>query len=387
MRIAVLTALFQKDKVKVCGGDQSIKKTHGYGVFASQRFFTFTFSPRFVIGSKILLISLYSIGDFSMSIRHGSSHRQRHVKRIGFTLVELLVVIAIIGVLIGLLLPAVQAAREAARRSQCANHLKQLSLGFLQHESSKGYLASGGESWVNHMTFVSGNPSYAPTQRAGWGYQVLPFIEQVEIWNGIGGQTDMDRSIIAIGAKVKQMFCPSRRAPEVLQAGDWYSYPSNSGRTFGHAKNDYAAATADGGYTPPGGTAVSDGYGIGAVVRVWDVNNAPMTLAKISDGSSNTMLLGDKRLNVKLIGTFQGDDNEGYTSGWDWDVIRQTNIEPRADPNDTTSNSESRFGSSHPGGFTASMVDGSVRFLPYTIDIHLFAKLGCRFDGQTIMVP
>lgn len=143
-------------------------KTHGYGVFASQRFFTFTFSPRFVIGSKVLLISLYSIGDFSMSIRHGSSHRQRHVKRIGFTLVELLVVIAIIGVLIGLLLPAVQAAREAARRSQCANHLKQLSLGFLQHESSKGYLASGGESWVNHMTLSVAIPlTRPPSGQAG----------------------------------------------------------------------------------------------------------------------------------------------------------------------------------------------------------------------------
>ncbi len=60
MRIAVLTALFQKDKVKVCGGDQSIKKTHVYGVFASQRFLTFTFSLRFVIGSQVFLISLYS---------------------------------------------------------------------------------------------------------------------------------------------------------------------------------------------------------------------------------------------------------------------------------------------------------------------------------------
>ena len=71
----------------------------------------------------------------------------RSAARRGFTLVELLVVIAIIGILVALLLPAIQAAREAARRTQCQNHMKQLALACMNHESTHKHLPSGGWGW------------------------------------------------------------------------------------------------------------------------------------------------------------------------------------------------------------------------------------------------
>jgi len=102
----------------------------------------------------------------------------------GFTLVELLVVITIIGILIAILLPAVQAAREAARRMQCENNLKQLSLGCLQHESSCGFLPTGGWScgWVGDA-----NCGIGKTQPGGWAFCILPFIDQAALHDlGLG---------------------------------------------------------------------------------------------------------------------------------------------------------------------------------------------------------
>jgi len=293
-------------------------------------------------------------------------------RRSGFTLVELLVVIAIIGILVALLLPAVQAAREAARRTHCLNNLKQLSLAAHNHHDTYDFLPSGGLGWWYHATFVGSSPATAAkSQGMGWGYQILPWLEQRALWEGETGAsiTPLDISIKAIQTPVPAFFCPSRRQPETLPAtADWYTVP-NSGQTYPHAPTDYAA---------------SCGTNLGAIIHG---GSPPIGFAAISDGTSNVLMLGEKRMDVSYLGQYQSDDNEGYTSGWDHDTVRWTDRAPRPDHRLRTGWGEQRFGSSHPGGFHVALVDGSVRFLSYTIDPNLFYRLGQRNDGLPADLP
>ena len=131
-------------------------------------------------------------------------HSQR---RVGFSLVELLVVIAIIGILIGLLLPAVQAAREAARRIQCANNLKQIGLAAILHSDAFGKFPSGCQT----------SNALPSSQRFMWSGQILPFMEQTNLRNGIDPDKPWDTfapNIAAMRTLLTIFRCPSSAAPE-----------------------------------------------------------------------------------------------------------------------------------------------------------------------------
>src|SRR5688572_21094680 len=112
------------------------------------------------------------------------SHRRRLLFQRAFPLVELLVVIAIIGVLVALLLPAVQAARESARRMQCQNNLRQIGLAVHNFADSKQFLPTSGNNGT--IRLLNGMPTDArsePFQEAGPMFQILPYIEQQNLYN------------------------------------------------------------------------------------------------------------------------------------------------------------------------------------------------------------
>ena len=284
------------------------------------------------------------------SIAHRFGRRQFS----GFTLVELLVVITIIGILVALLIPAVQSSRETGRRAQCANHLKQLSLAFLLHEEAHGFLPSGGgPDWTYQMTYINGLPAIAPDQHGGWGFQVLPYVDGGNVWAGGGTTTDTEKSVFAISTPNQLFFCPSRRAPMVITGLDWRN-PS-AGRVIGDAQCDYAASSFD--------TDAQHPTGVGAVTQM-----TPQRIANISDGQTNTLLLGEKQMDLQLMGTFQYNDNEGYTVGWDDDTMRDTTQVPQPDYYTPQDSGENLFGSTHIIGLNFSLCDGSVRFLSFKVD-------------------
>ena len=104
-------------------------------------------------------------------------------RQAGFTLIELLVVIAIIAILIALLVPAVQKVREAAAITQCRNNLKQMGLAFHNYHDANKAFPSGGLTWsCNARTFNGSVPAIHDSQVWGWGFQILPYIEQVPLW-------------------------------------------------------------------------------------------------------------------------------------------------------------------------------------------------------------
>jgi prepilin-type N-terminal cleavage/methylation domain-containing protein len=274
-------------------------------------------------------------------------------RRQGFTLIELLVVIAIIGVLVGLLVPAVQKIREAASRTACQNNLRQIAIAFHHHHDNHGFFPSGGWEWYSPPTYINGEPAIGADQQAGWGFQILPYIEGDTVWRA--------GAVVAIETPNPIFFCPSRRQPQTLTYPDQYTPPLTGGNIT-HALCDYGASNLNG----------------NGVVRQYE----PVRIAEITDGTSNTLLVGEKRMNLAEMGAEQPDDNEGYTAGFDHDTVRSALLPPAQDFRGSGPDPDSRFGSSHPFRMNAVFADVSVHMISYSISADIFRYLGNKGDGQ-----
>jgi prepilin-type N-terminal cleavage/methylation domain-containing protein/prepilin-type processing-associated H-X9-DG protein len=340
-------------------------------------------------------MALRSDNSFLIERRRDIMATFRHRPSQGFTLVELLVVIAIIGILIALLLPAVQAAREAARRSQCTNQLKQMGLAMHNLNSSFGTFPTGGTTpWPTLENYSTGGTPWGPDKQGlGWAFQILPYLEQQQIYK-ILTQAELQQNAAAT------YFCPSRRRPVKGDTGCYlmdYS-AATPGATFDDA-NTFWQVEANDNYRTP-----SNRTWHGVIVRTnWTempplagrtagpVGSTPPTrFADIVDGTSNTLVVGEKGLRPANYFTSIWHDDRGWSDGWDPDTMRSTAFPLTPDTNNAVMGINGEvdiaycFGSAHPAGANFCFADGSVHFLAYTIDRTTYNWLGTRDDQHAI---
>jgi prepilin-type N-terminal cleavage/methylation domain-containing protein/prepilin-type processing-associated H-X9-DG protein len=299
--------------------------------------------------------------------------RRGQCARSGFTLIELLVVIAIIGVLVALIMPAVQQAREAANRTQCLNNLKQFGLAAQTYHDAFTSFPAG---WYCFET----NPD--PTQPQNNNCSPMgpkPLI----MWNGLTGlflKMELDTNYnelnfymptndisnsTAVRRTIGGWVCPSNRRPQTV-TNNASGSATPSVQRFG--PSDYRGNMAAG-YDPTGGNTPA------TVVGIFDNGitymNSTVSMADVTDGTSNTVLMGET-----LTGTWSQATDCCVRTTIDRTMNKPIQI--------NGVNYYTYWMSKHPGMANFAMCDGSTRSIQQTINKNVLVKLMTRNGGEAI---
>ncbi|MCC9605109.1 DUF1559 domain-containing protein [Blastopirellula sp. JC732] len=341
--------------------------------------------------------------------------------RLGFTLVELLVVIAIIGVLIALLLPAVQQAREAARRMSCTNNMKQLGIATHTFHDTYGRFPS---TYADPLCQPQGGSTAAKYLQQGYLYLLLPYVEQNALYD------DLQTKVVVGGANIHNdagvstilsaFTCPSDAAASVIDDVDsrgrtnyhgcqgdvWAHYQTTTARGVlarGDVQKRKMSSITDGTsnsvmvaevkVTP----AKSDRH-VGSGIAISAPDRKPSScLARVG---ADQMLTGNVSTNSHQLGWRWYSGNSPYT-------LFQTILPPNGPTCGWTAEGAPMVTASsfHPGGVNSLFVDGSVHFIPDTIDVGnsltvaipedytgpsnygVWGALGAISDGEVVTLP
>lgn len=342
-------------------------------------------------------------------------------RSVGFTLIEILVVISIIGALIGLLLPALNAAREASRRSQCSNQVSKIGLALHQYLDARQKYPPGailkpkypkyGE-WYD--PWYESAATFSRNHGTSWMLEILPFIEENNIydnWNFsktvLGNQALAQRDIATF-------YCPSRRVgirpgDEKIMFEKWKSGGTDYGGCLGRCngwRNEYSTdlrGRPSGTYHGP--PKISHRFLTGdrlfekVKTGIFAPNRATTTI-NISDGLSNTIMIGEMQ-RLHPLPDAKGYDKSNRTSNDGWATAGVATLFDTMLPDKDDDNGDDDLGapggfnnlffesagSDHPNGAHFCFADGSVHFLNENIDHKLYAYLGSMADHEIVHVP
>lgn len=306
-----------------------------------------------------------------------NSHAPR---RRGFTLIELLVVIAIIAILIALLLPAVQQAREAARRVSCKNNMRQIGIATHNYHDVHRSFPPG---WIGATAGigndVEGNNGF------GWGTMTLPYLEQSTLYNQLNFQVSIINPVnLPLLAHSLSVFrCPSDPQPTV-----WEMEQEGSP---GNVLADLATANYVGvfgsGDNQRGGRELHDCEGfIGQCTgNGMFFHNSRIKMRDITDGTSNTLAIGERRtfplgVSTAHYSTWSGVVPEGEETFAR--ILGLTDHNPNS--NNSTMPHLDDFSSAHEGGAHFVFADGHIRFISENIDNNLYQWLSTRSNGEVV---
>jgi prepilin-type N-terminal cleavage/methylation domain-containing protein/prepilin-type processing-associated H-X9-DG protein len=300
------------------------------------------------------------------------------IRKHGFTLVELLVVITIIGLLIALLLPAVQAAREAARRMQCGNGFKQVGL------ATHNYLSAHNVLPIGVVWSTGSKPDHTGLA------MLLPYLELQNVGYDFSLRQYEAGNARAIATQIPVYQCPSDDAYG-RRLFDLYSR-SNVAVCFGSGTMCKACVCCN--QPSIAGSHLTDG------AFQLDISRS---LEEFTDGTSNTALASEI-----LSGKKDSGSDADYRGGWTV-VLHGANYEHYDTPNSSngdviypgTCSSEPDMPcatssgmnlyqqhiaarSRHPGGVNVVFVDGHISYIPNVIDLAVWRAIGARNDGSTL---
>ncbi|WP_437192861.1 DUF1559 domain-containing protein [Planctomicrobium sp. SH527] len=290
-------------------------------------------------------------------------------------MIELLVVIAIIAILIALLLPAVQQAREAARRSQCKNNLKQIGLALHNYHDVHQILPP---SDIGEDAFKTS--SYCSRNSLSWMVLIMPQLDQTNMYNALQGANAFNDCWRNIPAATTGTATAPAFAKTPMSAFMCPSDPSDTLNPLmaGWAKSNYVGVSGSPYRPTMSGTVVTNPTGVFYV-------NARMPFHKITDGLSNTALIGERAgikigATQKIASVWIGVHQNGSNSGSVVNAIMDGGTYYAINGAQGTAN----FCSPHTGGLHFLLGDGSVRFLSENMAGATQRYLGAITDGMVV---